>query len=115
MWIEKLADGVLEVDTPIGKRYIRPDFKQRVRLLWTFRNFDSLPQQVLSSGEQRLIDRLCREHRFVAMSAIGDGGQPVIGRVERRLPMQTEALAERKPAARSASPMSERGSEAVSA
>lgn len=115
MWIEKLADGVLEVDTPIGKRYIRPEFIQRVRLLWTFRNFDSLPQQVLSSGEQRLIDRLCREHRFVAMSALGDQDKPVIGRVEKRMPVQAEALTPRKAAASAAPRLSERSSEAVSA
>jgi hypothetical protein len=47
MWIEKLADGVLQVETPIGARFIRPSFFERAYLLWMFRNFDSLPQQVL--------------------------------------------------------------------
>ena len=36
MWIEKLADGVLQVDTPIGPRFIQPNFLQRALLLWTF-------------------------------------------------------------------------------
>jgi|SRR5271165_4382859 len=115
MWIDKLADGVLQVETPVGQRYIRPDFLERARLLWTFRNFDSLPQQVLSGGEQRLIDRLCREHRFVPISALGGHDKPVIGRVERRQMRQAEVLSVRKPAASTASPMPERGREAVSA
>lgn len=115
MWIEKLAAGVLQVDTPIGPRYLRPNFHQRAYLLWTFRNFPSLPQQVLSPREQRLIDHLYREHGFVSMPAVGAPDTPVIGRIERRLPAQPEVVPMRKPVAASTSAMPERGSEPASA
>jgi hypothetical protein len=98
MWIEKLADGVVALDTPIGPRYVQPNFVQRAYLIWTFRNFFSLPQQVLRPWEQRLIDRLWSENRFVSLSAAGAPDRPVIGRIERRAPAQAEVLPFRKPA-----------------
>ena len=69
MWIEKLAHGILEMDTPIGPRYLQPTFVERAVLLWTFRNFFSLPQQVLRPRERRLINRLLNENRYVSVSA----------------------------------------------
>ena len=85
MWIEKLADGVVQVQTPIGPRYLMPSFLQRVYFLWMFRHFPILPHAVLSAGQQRMVDRLCSEQRFVSM-AYADGLEdaPVIGTVERR-------------------------------
>src|SRR5258707_1046280 len=64
MWIDKLAEGVLQVDTPIGPRFVRLHFKQRAYLLWMFRNFPSLPHQVLSAREQRMVDRAVEENGF---------------------------------------------------
>jgi hypothetical protein len=98
MWIEKLADGVVQVQTPIGPRYLMPSFLQRVYFLWMFRNFPILPHAVLSTGQQRLIDRLCSEQRFVSM-AYADGLEdaPVIGTVERRLRMGPDSLPRRRP------------------
>ena len=64
MLIEKLADGVVRVQTAIGPRYLKPSFLQRVYLLWMFRNFPNLPHAVLSRRQQRLIDRMCAEQRF---------------------------------------------------
>ena len=96
MWIEKLADGILELDTPIGPRYIQPNFVQRAYLLWTFRNFFSLPQQVLRPWQLRLIDRLLNENRFVSLSVVGTHDRPVIGRIERRATAQAEVLPFRK-------------------
>jgi hypothetical protein len=84
MWMEKLIGGVLELETPIGPRFLDLKFLERVRLLWTFRHFLSLPQQVLRSSELRLIERLTNENRFVAKSAIAEHDRPVIGRVERQ-------------------------------
>jgi hypothetical protein len=92
MWIEKLTDGVLAVDTPIGPRYVQPNFAQRAYLLWTFRNFFSLPQQVLRPWQLRLIDRLWSENRFVPLSAAGAPDKPVIGRIERRVPARAEVV-----------------------
>lgn len=115
MWIEKLTDGVLELDTPIGPRYVQPSFLQRAYLIWTFRNFFSLPQQVLRPWELRLIDRLCSENRFVSLAAAGTHDWPVIGRVERRAPAQAEVLPMRKPAAGTPSAVAEQTREAASA
>ena len=100
MWIEKLADGVVQVQTPIGPRYLMPSFLQRVYFLWMFRNFPILPHAVLTGWQQRLIDRLCSEQRFVSM-AYADGLEdaPVIGTVERRAPMEPGRLPPRRPVA----------------
>ena len=108
MWIEKLSDGVLELDTPIGPRYIQPNLVQRAYLIWTFRNFFSLPQQVLRPWERRLIGRLWSENRFVSLPATGTHDRPVIGRVERRVPAQAEVLPIRKPIAGSKPAVAER-------
>ena len=84
MWVGKLASGVLRVVTPLGPRYINPSFPQRILLLWIFRHFHSLPQQVLSGWQQSLIDTLCAEHKFV--SSPPDNAfevAPIIGTIER--------------------------------
>jgi hypothetical protein len=98
MWMDKLADGVVQVQTPIGPRYLMPSFLQRAYFLWMFRHFPILPHAVLSSWQQRLIDRLCSEQRFVSM-AYADGMEdaPVIGTVERRPAMGPGSLPPRRP------------------
>ena len=102
MWIEKLADGVLELDTPIGLRYVQPNFARRAYLIWTFRNFCSLPQQVLRPWERRLIDRLWESNRFVSLRVAGESDRPVIGRIERRAAATAEVVPIRKPPLREA-------------
>jgi len=104
MWIDKLADGVVQVQTPIGPRYVMPSFLQRAYFLWMFRHFPILPHAVLSSWQQRLIDRLCSEQRFVSMAyADGLDDAPVIGTVERRSPTRAEPSASRRQNAREGS------------
>ena len=115
MWIEKLTDGVLQLDTPIGPRYLQLNLLQRVYLLWTFRNFFSLPQQVLRPRERRLIDDLWSKNRFVSMPATGAPGRPVIGRIERRAPVHAEVLPIRKPSSASNPAVAEQSREAASA
>ena len=97
MWIDKLADGVVQVQTPIGPRYLMPSFLQRVYFVWMFRHFPVLPHAVLSNGQKRMIDRLCSEQRFVSM-AYADGMEdaPVIGTVERRPKMGPDSLPARR-------------------
>src|SRR5277367_3220710 len=99
--IEKLAAGVVQVQTPIGPRYVvPPTLLQRVYLLWMFRNFPILPHAVLSRRQQRMIDQMCSEQRFASMAyADGMDEAPVIGTIERRPPVRTE-LPPRRPAAR---------------
>jgi hypothetical protein len=100
MWIEKLAAGLVEVQTPIGPRYVRPSFLQRIYLLWMFRNFPILPHAVLSSRQQRMIGRLCSEQRFLA-NVYTDTRDlaPVIGTVEHRPPIGPDSLPPRRPVA----------------
>lgn len=98
MWIEKLSEGVVQVQTPIGPRYLMPSFLQRLCFLWMFRHFPILPHAVLGTWQQRMIDRLCSEQRFVSM-AYADGMEdaPVIGTVERRPKMGVDSLPPRRP------------------
>jgi hypothetical protein len=104
MLIEKLAAGVVRVQTPLGPRYVMPSFLQRLYLLWMFRNFPILPHAVLSSRQQRMIDRMCSEHS-VASFAYADGLDelPVIGTIEHRPPVGSQPLPPRR------SPASESG------
>jgi hypothetical protein len=100
MLIEKLADGVVQVQTPIGPRYVVPSFFQRLYLLWMFRNFPILPHAVLSRRQQRMIDRMCGDQRFASL-AYSSGLQdiPVIGTIEQRPPIPADQLPPRRPSA----------------
>lgn len=99
MLIEKLVDGVVRVQTPIGPRYVMPSLLQRIYLLWMFRHFPILPHAVLNGRQQRLIDRMCSEQRFASMAyASGFDEAPVIGTVEHRPAMRSEPLTVRRAA-----------------
>ncbi len=99
MLIDKLAAGVVQVQTPIGPRYVMPSFLQRVYLLWMFRNFPILPHAVLSRREQRMIDRMCSEQSFASMAYTDSLDEaPVIGTIEHRPPVATTAPPRRPPA-----------------
>ena len=116
MLLDKLVDGVLQVESPIGPRYIRPTFLQRASLVWTFRNFESLPQAVLSGREQRMIDHLCREHRFVPAVGAAGSEMPVIGKIERRLsPVLLQMEPARKPVTSEQAPLPKETREPASA
>jgi hypothetical protein len=105
MLIGKLSSGVLRVLTPLGTRYIKPTFSQRLHLLWIFRNFQLLPLQVLSLRQQHLIDELCAEQHFISASQDSEmEGAPILGTVERRPPVEVEPLPERRPNGRVADP-----------
>jgi hypothetical protein len=85
--LEKLFAGVLRVLTPLGPRYIKPSFTQRIYLLWVFRHFQILPLQVLTSRQRRIIDALCMEPRFVSHMNADGGEAPILGTLERRPPI----------------------------
>lgn len=98
MLIDKLAEGVVQVQTPIGPRYVMPSFVQRVYMLWMFRNFPILPHAVLSRRQQRMIDRLCGEQRFASIAyADGMDEAPVIGTIEQRPPIADQLPPRRPP------------------
>ncbi|HEY7615546.1 MAG TPA: hypothetical protein VH744_01985 [Terriglobales bacterium] len=89
----KLSNGVLRILTPLGPRFIKPLFWERLYLLWIFRHFEVLPLQVLTPRQRRLIDTLCTRQRFVSLQeSNGLQDAPVLGTVERRPPVETEPL-----------------------
>jgi hypothetical protein len=107
MLIEKLAEGVVRVQTPIGPRYVMPSFLQRLYLLWMFRNFPILPHAVLNRRQQRMIDEMCSQQRFASMAyASGMDEAPVIGTIERRPPVGTP-LPPRRPVVRESGSIAE--------
>jgi len=88
MLIEKLSTGVLRVLTPLGPRYLKPSFWQRVYLLWLFRNFETLPVKVLTSGQQRRIETMCSQHGFLhLLTSESSSEMPIIGTLEQRPPV----------------------------
>jgi hypothetical protein len=101
MLIEKICRGVLAVETECGLRYVQPSALERIRLLWTFRNFRLLPEEVLNRQERALIDALCRQGKFLRNgNGHGDLSELCIGTIERlavRKPAQSTVL---KPPAR---------------
>ena len=64
MWIEKLRRGILQVSNESGLLYVEPSLKERLKLLWTFRNFRLLPEEVLTKRERQFISQLCSESRL---------------------------------------------------
>ena len=100
MWMEKLSNGVLCIQTALGPSYISPSFWQRFYLTWVFRNFGSLPEQVLSGRQRRLVSELCRAQNFITPSFTnGLLDAPIIGIVERRPSMLVEEVPRKRPAA----------------
>lgn len=96
MWLEKISSGVLRVLTPLGPRYLKPSFLQRVYLLWVFRNFQTLPVKVLSRHQQRLLEAMCAENRFVSFG-VGVDDAPLLGTLEQRPPVPVTVLPPRRP------------------
>jgi hypothetical protein len=94
--IEKLFCGVLRVMTPLGPRYLLPTFKQRLYLIWVFRNFPTLPVKVLTVRQLEFMESLWAQDQFVSFG-MGVDDAPLVGTLEQRPPV-TEQMPERKPA-----------------
>jgi protein TonB len=60
--------------------YARPSIGERIYLLWTFRNFRRLPQQVLNARQRQLIEKLVQTSSLRRQGAAV--GFPIIGVVE---------------------------------
>ena len=97
MWFEKLFSGVFRILTPLGPRYLRPSFAQRLYLLWVFRNFSTLPLRVLTRRQQQLVESMCAQNRFVSFGA-GVDDAPLLGTLEQRPPVP-ESMPPRRGAA----------------
>jgi hypothetical protein len=87
---------VLRVLTPLGPRYLKPSLFQKLYLLWVFRNFQTLPLKVLTSRQQRLIEAMCEENRFVSVG-VGFEDAPLIGTLEQRPPVPSGKVGARRP------------------
>ncbi len=104
MWMGRIRCGVLAVRTDRGVRYLRPRLAARLRLMWTFRNFQVLDERVLSRRERSLITRLLREDHWVSSMRGSVESDFMIGTLERatplppRKPAQAETTAPAKPA-----------------
>ena len=61
MSIGRLYRGVVRVVTEEGPYYLRPQMRQRLRLLWMFRHFNELPAVVLTAGELQIISELAQK------------------------------------------------------
>ncbi len=94
MWIQKLSGGVLRVLTPLGPRYFRPSFAQRIYLLWIFRHFQTLPVKVLNFRQTRLIDAICAEQQFLTLRV---DDLAILGTLEERPPVTSQELPPRRP------------------
>jgi PilZ domain len=80
MWLEKLIYGVLQVLTTTGQHHVRLSFIERLRLIWIFRNFSILPQQVLTSRQRCLVSGICAEERMLQYWGPGERERsPFIG------------------------------------
>ena len=84
----------LAFDTGRGLAYVQVSGKQRAYLLWTFRNFRSLPLKILNTRQRKLVDNLYRSQ------SIPEGREfdadSVIGKVDNFIPtlsVPTVALA----------------------
>jgi outer membrane biosynthesis protein TonB len=58
--LDKLESGLLAYETEQGLFHAQASGWQRFHLLWTFRNFNSLPVKLLKAREQRLVESLYR-------------------------------------------------------
>lgn len=76
--LEKLEVGVLAFETDQGLVYAQPSVWQRLYLLWTFRNFRSLPVKLLNSRQLRLVESLER----CDLISLEPDPEKVIGTVE---------------------------------
>jgi hypothetical protein len=76
---QKIGTRLVELRTPVGSVYVTPSFWQRLYLSWIFRNFHTLPKQVLNRRQQHLIDKLCRAGIVSRKRPLGT---TVIGAVE---------------------------------
>lgn len=63
MGLKKLIGGVLHVQTADGLRCVELTSRERVTLLWLFRNFKLLPESVLGKAAQQLVHVLLGSDR----------------------------------------------------
>jgi len=94
MLLDKLESGFLLFETPQGLVGVQLSLRQRLYLLWTFRNFRQLSVALLNSRQRALVHALFHSHADV----VSHSHDPllVIGVVEKFVPPPIETLAEKE-------------------
>ena len=98
MWMEKLRRGVLQVSTESGLRYVEPSLTERVQLIWTFRNFNVLSEEVMTAHERHLMAHLCAVERLKRTRGMDQSPFCVIGTIERLAPIAPKPVRSVPPA-----------------
>jgi|ERR1051326_1333489 hypothetical protein len=91
MWMEKLRRGVLQVSTDSGLRYVEPSLTERLQLIWTFRNFTVLSEEVMTAHERHLMAHLCAVERLKQTRGL-EQSPCIIGTVERLDPIASKPV-----------------------
>ena len=88
MFLDKLQAGFLLFETEQGLVRVELTPRQRIYLLWTFRNFRQLSVPLLNLRERALVNALFRNNAGVVSESLDQ--LPVIGVVENFVPSEAE-------------------------
>lgn len=101
MYLKKLCGGVLHVQTANGLRCVELTGRERLTLLWLFRNFKLLPEAVLGTGSRSLLQVLLGNDRSQLRCAHNhaEDDDYVIGTIECLTAKQAAPAASKRPAA----------------
>ena len=84
MYLKKLCGGVLHIQTANGLRCVELTGRERLSLIWLFRNFKILPESVLGKAARTLLEALLGNDRSQLRCAHNhaDDDDFIIGTVE---------------------------------
>jgi hypothetical protein len=84
MYLKKICGGVLHIQTANGLRCVELTGRERLSLIWLFRNFKILPESVLGKATRHLLDGLLGSDRSQLRCAHNhaDDDDFIIGTVE---------------------------------
>lgn len=63
MYLKKLCGGVLHIQTANGLRCVELTGRERLSLIWLFRNFKILPEAVLGNAKRAFLETLLGSDR----------------------------------------------------
>lgn len=84
MYLKKLCGGVLHIQTANGLRCVELTGRERLTLIWLFRNFKILPEAVLGKAKRALLENLlgCDRSQLRCAHNHAEDDDYVIGTVE---------------------------------
>ncbi|HVZ18531.1 MAG TPA: hypothetical protein VG897_15535 [Terriglobales bacterium] len=101
MYLKKLCGGVLHIQTANGLRCVELTGRERLSLMWLFRNFKLLPEAVLNGSARTLLQSLLGSDRsqLRCTNNHADDDDFVIGTIECvAAPKKTAASPSKRPA-----------------